>query len=121
LGGLGDELNTRILRIQKRAIRSVVGVSSRTSCRQLFKELKILTLASLYILEVTCFIRKYCQSQELNSSVQNYNTRRKMYTHIQSYKTDIYIYKECCPCHHGMAHPQVADGGTTSDLGGRCE
>jgi hypothetical protein len=43
------ELNTRILRIQKRVIRSMVGVSSRTACRQLFKELNILTLASFYI------------------------------------------------------------------------
>jgi len=30
-------------------IRSMVEVSSRTSCRQLFKELNILTLASLCI------------------------------------------------------------------------
>jgi hypothetical protein len=45
--GVGGELNTRILRIQKRVIRSIVGVSSRTSCRQLFKELNIPTLAVL--------------------------------------------------------------------------
>ena len=63
-------------------IRSMVGTSSRTSCRQLFKELNILTVASLYILEVTRFIRKYCQSLELNSNVHNYNTRRKMDIHI---------------------------------------
>ena len=25
------------------------------------------------------------------------------------------------PCHHGMAHPQVADGGTASNMEGRCE
>ena len=86
----GGELNTRILRIQKRATRSMVGASTRTSCRQLFKELNILTLASLYRLEVTCFIRKYCQSLEINSIVHNYNTQRKMDIHIQSYKTDIY-------------------------------
>ena len=45
---------------------------------------------TLCILEVTCFIQKYCQSLELNSNVHKYNTRRKMYIHIQSYKTDIY-------------------------------
>jgi len=71
-GELGGELNMRILRIQKRAIRSMVGASSRTSCRQL--ELNILNLPLLYILEMTCFVRKYCQSLELNSSVRNYNT-----------------------------------------------
>jgi hypothetical protein len=89
-GGNGGELNTRIFRIRKRVVRSMVGVSLRTSCRQLFKEMSILTLASLYILEVTCFIRKYCQSLEINSHVHNYNTQRKMDFHVQSYKTDIY-------------------------------
>jgi|GEM_PF-6855511 len=59
-------------------MRSMVGVSSRTSCRQLFKELNILTLASLYIMEVTCFMRKYCLSLEQNFKVHKYNTRRKM-------------------------------------------
>jgi hypothetical protein len=71
---MGGELNTRIFRMQKRVVRSVVGVSSRTSSRQFFKEMSILTVASLYILEATCFIRKYCHSLELNSHVHNYNT-----------------------------------------------
>ena len=48
-GGIGGELNERIFRVQKRVIRSMVGVSSRTSCRQLFKELNILMLSFLYI------------------------------------------------------------------------
>ena len=25
------------------------------------------------------------------------------------------------PCHHGMARPQVADGGTASDMEGSCK
>ena len=25
------------------------------------------------------------------------------------------------PCHHGMAHPQVVDGETASDMEGSCE
>jgi len=38
-----------------------------------------------------CFIKtKICQSLELNSSIQKYNTRRKINIHVQSYKTDIY-------------------------------
>jgi len=45
-GGRGRELSKRIFRIQKRVIRLMSGVSSRTSCRQLFKELIILTLQS---------------------------------------------------------------------------
>ena len=60
--GIGGELNTRIFTMLKRVINSMVGVSSRTPCRQLFKEVNIQMLASLYILEVNCIIRKYCQS-----------------------------------------------------------
>jgi hypothetical protein len=51
-GGVGVELSIRIFIIQKRVIRSMAGVSSRTPCRQLFKELNILTLAYLYLFEV---------------------------------------------------------------------
>ena len=62
----------------------------RTSCRQLFKELNIRTLVSLYIMEVTCYIRKHHQFVELNSNIHVHNTRRKMDIHIQSYNTDLY-------------------------------
>jgi hypothetical protein len=67
----------------------MAGVNSKTSCRHLFKELNILTLSSLYILEVTCFIKRYCQSLELNVNVQDYNTRR-MDIRIQAYRTNLY-------------------------------
>jgi hypothetical protein len=62
----------------KKMIRSVVGVSSRMSHRQVFKEFNNLTLALLRILEVTSFITKYCQSLELNSKIHKYNTQKKM-------------------------------------------
>ena len=84
------ELTTGILRIQKRVIRSMVGVSSRTFCRQLFKELNILNLASLYILEVICYIRKHHQFVELNSNIRIYNTRGKMDIHIQLCSNELF-------------------------------
>jgi hypothetical protein len=57
-GEWGGELYKRIFKLQKRVIRAMIGVNTSTSCKQLFKEQNILTLASLYILEVSCFIRK---------------------------------------------------------------
>jgi hypothetical protein len=45
--GNGGELNITIFEIQKTAIRSVVGGSSKMSSRQLFKEFNLLKLASL--------------------------------------------------------------------------
>ena len=89
-GEIGGELNIRIFRIQKRVIRSMDGVSSRTFCRQLFKELNILMLASLCILEVTCFMRKNCQSLEQNFKVHKYNTRRKMDIHVKLHNNEVY-------------------------------
>jgi len=50
----------------------------------------ILTLVSLYIMEVICYIRKHHQFVELNSNIHAHNTRRKMGIHIQSYNTDLY-------------------------------
>jgi hypothetical protein len=37
----------------------ISGVSNHTSCRQIFKDYNILTLFSLYILELVCFIKRY--------------------------------------------------------------
>jgi len=73
-GVAGNELTTTILRIQKQVIRSMVAVSSRTSCRQLFKELNILTLVSLYITEIIPYTRKHQQFVELNSNISTYST-----------------------------------------------
>ena len=58
--------------------------------KQLFKELHILTLASLYIFEITCFIRKYCQSLEQNYQVHQHNTRRKLDIHVKTQKMELY-------------------------------
>ena len=47
----------------------------------------------MHIFEVTCFIRKYCQSLEQNSKVLKYNTRRKLDIHVKvqkKKKTEIY-------------------------------
>jgi len=90
LGGTGDELTAGIVRIQKLVIRSTAAVSIRTCCRALFKELNILTLVSLYIMEVIWYIRKHHQFVELNPNIHDHNTQRKMDIHIQSHNTDLY-------------------------------
>jgi hypothetical protein len=87
-GGLGGIMSTKLFRLQKRVIRFMVWVNSRTLCKQLFKDNNILTLASLYILEVICYIKRYCQPVELNADVHKYDTRRKMDNHVQSSRTD---------------------------------
>jgi hypothetical protein len=55
----GESENISIFKLQKRVIRIISGTSTYSSCRQVFKGYSILTVVSLYILEVICFIKKY--------------------------------------------------------------
>jgi hypothetical protein len=43
----------------EKVIRLITGVNKREYCRQKFKENRSITVASLYVLEVLCFIKKY--------------------------------------------------------------
>jgi hypothetical protein len=88
-GGSGSELTSWILEIKKRVIRLMAALNPVT-CRQILKELRILTIVSLYVLEVIHYLRRHHQFVELNSNIHTYNTQRKMDIHIQSYKTDLY-------------------------------
>lgn len=63
--------------IQKRIVRCMVGAHSQTSCKPLFKQLKILTLPCLYILQATLYIHKHEQELKKYSSFHNYRTRNK--------------------------------------------
>jgi hypothetical protein len=53
------------------------GVNSRTSCRPIFKELKVLIITSLYIFEVLCYFRKYNLYFTRNSDLYEYNKKGK--------------------------------------------
>jgi len=53
--------------------------------------MNILTLLSLNIVEVICYMRKHHQFVELNSNIHAHNTRRKLDIHMQSYNTDLYM------------------------------
>jgi hypothetical protein len=57
LGGTTE--NIKALRIQKKVIRLITGIKKYESFRQKFKENRILTVTSMYNLEVMCFINKY--------------------------------------------------------------
>jgi hypothetical protein len=63
------------------------GVTNRTSCRPIFKELKILTVTSLYILEVLCYFKKHDIYTTKNSDLYEYDTRRKDDLHVQKCNT----------------------------------
>lgn len=57
LWGNGTDVH-RLFILQKRCVRILVNIDDRESCRPYFKKLKILTLASMYILAVCNFVIK---------------------------------------------------------------
>ena len=66
-----------IFKMQKRVIKIIMGYDYRESCRELFKELKILTLSSQFIFSLLLFVinkREYFVS---NSVYDNMNRRQK--------------------------------------------
>lgn len=65
----------RAFRLQKRAIRTMVGVSQRCSCRDLFRQLGILPLPSLFIYEVLLLIRSMESELPRNRDFHSYPTR----------------------------------------------
>jgi hypothetical protein len=66
----GNSLHSiKILRIQKNAITITLGCKKRTSCRNLFRKLEILSLASQYILSLMLFVVKNKNECIVNSDL----------------------------------------------------
>jgi hypothetical protein len=53
----GGTESESIFKLQKRVIRIISGVGRHTSCRHLFRDLGILPIACLYMLDVLCYIK----------------------------------------------------------------
>jgi hypothetical protein len=63
------------------------GVINRTSYRPIFKELKVLNVMSLYILEVLCYFEKHNIYTTKSSDLYEYDTRKKDDLHVQKCNT----------------------------------
>jgi hypothetical protein len=68
--------SSRIFKIQKRAVRIIVEHTSRDSCRNLSKELKILPLTSQYVFSSLLFINNNKNYFITNSENRSIHTRR---------------------------------------------
>jgi exonuclease III len=86
----GDPECVKIFRLQKKAIRVISKVSRSTSCRNLFKDLRILPLPCLYISEVVYKIKSNWKQAKQNMELHNYNTRQKTDFHTQYCRTNLY-------------------------------
>lgn len=82
---------TRVLRHQKKAIRILGDLEARESCREKFKELKILTSVGLFILEVIIHNRtKTHQPLKTGSQIHNYNTRHASNHCLPAHRLTLY-------------------------------
>src|SRR5215510_12794667 len=71
-----------IFKMQKRVLRILMGIGYRDSCRELFKELKIVTLSSQYILSLLMFVIRNTGHFVPNSVYHDINTRQKNDVHL---------------------------------------
>ena len=69
--------SNNIFKVQKRAIRIIMTVDNRVSCRELFKKLNILPVQSQYILSLSLFVVKNIEEFISNSEVHSINTRHR--------------------------------------------
>jgi len=86
----GEGKSVKIFWLQKKVIQLITGVHKHISCRHIFREFQILTLASLYILEVLCFIKKYQGNLKQNFRIHDHNTRNKFDLHTCYCSTVLY-------------------------------
>lgn len=65
----------RALIPQKQCVRAICNADILTSCRALFKQLKLLTVPSMYIYEVCLFVKLHPELYKTNKEVCKFNTR----------------------------------------------
>jgi hypothetical protein len=82
--------STRVYRMQKKAIRLIMGHGNRESCRKLFKKLNILPLMSLYMLSLLTFVSNNMDQYYANSEIHNINTKSTSNLHLCRTRLNIY-------------------------------
>jgi hypothetical protein len=85
-GGLKD--TETVFKVQKKCLTEIKGVNNQASCRSLFEELRILTVTSLYIFEMLCFVIKNRIYSTQYSDIHSYNMIHTYNLYVQLCKTD---------------------------------
>lgn len=79
----------RVFRLQKKAVRIVAKLRKRESCKPAFKQLKLLTLPSIYILETVLFCTSKCDLTR-GSDIHHHNTRGRENYRTGHHRTVVY-------------------------------
>ena len=86
----GNSRHSNIFRLQKRIVRIIVGIRGRDSCREHFKNVKMLPLQSQYILSLMLFVINNGNYFKVNSGIHNVNTRNKSNLHLPISNLSVY-------------------------------
>jgi len=76
--------------MQKKAVRIMIGIINRDSCRQHFRRLKILPVQSQYLLSLLLFVAENTEYIILNSEIHSFNTKNKCNLHLPPTKLTIF-------------------------------
>jgi hypothetical protein len=74
----------KLFRIQKNVIRIMMGLKNRDSCRDLFKEMEILSICSQYIYSLMLHTANNIHLFTRNTEVHNIDTRQNINLFLQS-------------------------------------
>jgi hypothetical protein len=94
-----SKYSSSTFKIQKRAIRVMNSISNRTSCKQYFKEMELLPLPCVYILEAVLYVRKHTNMFNRNNSIHEHKTKAQNDIHIERHYTCMIAknaYYLCC-------------------------
>jgi exonuclease III len=83
-----------VFRLQKQFVRMLNRKPRRFSCRGLFRQSKILTLASIYLLQLGVLAYKSTADWTIGSEVHGYNTRHNSLVRLDRHRTSAF---ECAP------------------------
>lgn len=84
--GSSSELS-RVLVLQKRAIRAMLGLGGVTSCRQRFSQLGIMTVVSLYIFQLLLYIKNNLSAATGLCDKHMYHTRNSSVLEFPAHRT----------------------------------
>ncbi|KAG8330223.1 hypothetical protein J6590_108204 [Homalodisca vitripennis] len=87
-GGAGNTYKEKVLIHQKRALRCLAGLHFQESCRETFKQLKILTVVALYIREV--IIHAVNTEQIRHQDLHQHSTCNASNFNLPSHKLSLY-------------------------------
>lgn len=80
----------QVFKLQKRALRTILGMSQQMSCRTYFKQNRIMTVPSIYIYQVLVYTHQNRRDFPLLGQHHDYNTRNARSLNIPPHRTAFY-------------------------------